>query len=96
VRVVGSLSVSVVTEAFGEIDPWGGEAMTGEVRKFVEVSAEAPAGFASRAGDAGTTSGSGKSDSGCSVATDLGSTRNAAWLALALAAACLTRFRRRA
>ncbi len=43
-----------------------------------------------------TTTDPGKSDSGCSVGPDLGSTRNVAWLALAVVAAGLTRLRRRA
>ncbi len=46
--------------------------------------------------DAGATTGPGESDSGCSVGPDLGSTRDVAWLALAVVAAGLTRLRRRA
>lgn len=45
--------------------------------------------------DGGTSPDPDKSDSGCSVGPDLGSTRNVAWLALAVVAAGLTRLRRR-
>lgn len=42
--------MSAAAKAFGEIDPWRGEAMVGEVHAFVEVFAETPASVASRFG----------------------------------------------
>jgi len=47
------------------------------------------------AGVGGAPSGAGKSESGCSVAPDLGSTRSVAWLGVAVIAAGLSRLRRR-
>ncbi len=46
-------------------------------------------------GAGGAPSGGGKSESGCSVAPDLGSTRSVAWLGVAVIAAGLSRLRRR-
>ena len=45
--------------------------------------------------DAGTSTGPSKSDSGCSVGPDLGSSRDGAWVALAFAAIGVARLRRR-
>jgi hypothetical protein len=53
------------------------------------------AGEDAGAGAGGAPSGAGKSDSGCGVAPDLGSTRPVAWIAFAVIAAGLSRLRRR-